>query len=80
MSDKIEIKLNGEPFTIESGCTVEGLLTQIAKNKSTSTSRPKRFGAVAVEVNANIVPRDQFAKTQLKQDDAVEVVTLVGGG
>ena len=78
--DKFEIKLNGEPFTVEADCTVENLLVQIAKNKNTSGDSPQNLGAVAVELNSEIVPRDQFAQTQLKQDDAVEVVTLVGGG
>lgn len=80
MSDKAEIKLNGEPFAIESGCTVADLLTQISKNKTTSNDGSPNFGAVAVELNAEIVPRDQFAQMRLQEGDAVEVVTLVGGG
>jgi len=83
MSDKVEIKLNGEPASIESGWTVESLLMHIAENKTgnnVSGNSPRTFGAVAVELNGEIVPRDQFGATQLNQNDAVEVVTLVGGG
>ena len=79
-AEKIEITLNGEPFTIEIDCTVENLLMQISKNKNTSGSSSQNHGAVAVELNSEIVPRDQFAQTKLKRDDTVEVVTLVGGG
>ena len=82
MSDKeqLEINLNGQPFAIEAGFTVADLLLKISKNPKATTNSPQSFGAVAVELNTEIVPRDQFAQIQLKQDDAVEVVTLVGGG
>ena len=36
--------------------------------------------AVAVEVNKTIVPRLLHEKTPLRDGDAVEIVTLVGGG
>ena len=35
---------------------------------------------VAVEVNLDLVPRESHADHQLADGDAVEVVTLVGGG
>ena len=82
MSDKeqLEISLNGDPFAIESGYTVADLLVKISNNPKATADSPQSFGAVAVELNAEIVPRDQFTTIQLKQNDAVEVVTLVGGG
>ena len=36
--------------------------------------------AVAVEVNARILDRDEFASTTLQEGDVVEVVRMVGGG
>ncbi len=36
--------------------------------------------AVAVEVNRRVVPRRQHETTELSDGDAVELVTLVGGG
>ena len=36
--------------------------------------------AVAVELNRQVVPRRQHATTPLADGDAIEVVTLVGGG
>ena len=36
--------------------------------------------AVAVEVNRAIVPKRSHGETVLRPGDAVEVVTLVGGG
>jgi sulfur carrier protein len=35
---------------------------------------------VAVELNRDIVPRDRWAETQLKEGDRLEVVHFVGGG
>jgi thiamine biosynthesis protein ThiS len=35
---------------------------------------------VAVELNRDIVPRDRWAATLLKEGDRLEVVHFVGGG
>jgi thiamine biosynthesis protein ThiS len=35
---------------------------------------------VAVELNRSIVARDQWAKTNLAEDDRLEIVHFVGGG
>ena len=35
---------------------------------------------VAVELNRNIVPRDQWAETHLSEGDQLEIVHFVGGG
>ena len=35
---------------------------------------------VAVELNRDIVPRDRWRETQLKEGDRLEVVHFVGGG
>ena len=35
---------------------------------------------VAVELNLDIVPKDKYATTALKEGDQVEVVHFVGGG
>lgn len=35
---------------------------------------------VAVELNRDIVPRDRWAETGLKDGDSLEVVHFVGGG
>jgi sulfur carrier protein len=35
---------------------------------------------VAVELNRDIVPRDRWAQTRLKDGDRLEIVHFVGGG
>ncbi len=50
--------------------TVSELLKNLNLNKD----------IVAVELNKNIVHRENFEKTELKNDDKIEIVTVVGGG
>jgi len=50
--------------------TVAGLLVSLGRD-------PKK---VAVEVNEEVVPREQHAMKELREGDRVEIVTLVGGG
>jgi sulfur carrier protein len=66
----MEIHFNGEVRTVPEGITVEQLLAEIGV----------RSRYCAVEVNWEIVPRSDFSHQQLQPGDAVEVVTLVGGG
>ncbi|MGH9539070.1 MAG: sulfur carrier protein ThiS [Terriglobales bacterium] len=35
---------------------------------------------VAVELNRNIIPRDQWTETSLSEGDQLEIVHFVGGG
>lgn len=35
---------------------------------------------VAVEVNLKIIPKEEYGRLELKEDDAVEVVSFMGGG
>lgn len=38
------------------------------------------LGRIAVERNGDIVPKSEYQKTILEQDDHIEVVSFVGGG
>ena len=66
----MEIRVNGEARSVSAGMTVAGLLQQLGM-------QPKY---VAVERNYELVPRARHAECVLQAGDAVEVVTLVGGG
>lgn len=39
-----------------------------------------KMDTVAVELNKNIIHRQNFNNTILKNDDKLEIVTIVGGG
>ncbi len=66
----INIMVNGQPQTLAAGSTIIELLQSIGV----------RTELVAVEVNLDIVPKQQHAATIIRDGDHVEVVTLVGGG
>ena len=52
------------------GTTAAALLEQLKLNP----------GLVVVELNLNILKRDDLAKSALKESDQVEIVHFVGGG
>ena len=64
------ITVNAEPQSFPDPLTVAELLWALAKD-------PKKL---AVEVNRDVVPRVDHPTRQLRDGDAVEIVTLVGGG
>ena len=66
----IQITVNGQSVEIESPMTVEQLLDTV--------DVPPNY--LAVEVNADVVPREQYTTHLVESGDDVEVVTLVGGG
>lgn len=70
MSQQITIVFNGHDRQVDAGVSIEQLLKQAEINS--------RF--VAVELNGEIVPRNQRDQRILQSRDVLEVVTLVGGG
>ena len=64
------ITVNAEPKAFPGRLTVADLLSQLGRD-------PKKL---AVELNRNVVPRADHPATELRDGDAVEIVTLVGGG
>lgn len=66
----MRIEINGEPREVQEGLTIGVLLETLGLSE-----RP-----VAVERNADIVPRAHHASTQLHEGDKLEVVQFVGGG
>lgn len=64
------VRLNGEVRECREGITIAGLVEELSLGN-------KR---IAVEVNRDIIPRDEYANRGLKPDDEVEIVHFVGGG
>lgn len=67
---EISVLFNGQTIDVPSGLSISELLqkTEI------------RSELVAVEVNREIVPRDDHASYIVVEGDEIEAVTLVGGG
>ena len=68
--DRMRITVNGDCRDIDAGWTVADLLGHLDLG-----DRP-----CAVEVNRSVIPHRQHDQHILGPEDAVEVVTLVGGG
>jgi thiazole synthase len=65
----MKLIINGEPKS-SSAETLAALVEQLGM-------KPDR---VAIELNREIVPRDRWAQTTLRDGDALEMVQFVGGG
>ena len=66
----MRILLNGETMETADGCTVEELLRQLGISRE----------RVAVELNADIVPKAGYERQLLSDGDKIEIVHFVGGG
>jgi sulfur carrier protein len=66
----ITVTLNGNPVELEQPLSISELLT--------SVQVPPDY--LAVEINAEVIPRAEHITHLVQDGDVVEVVTLVGGG
>jgi thiamine biosynthesis protein ThiS len=66
----MKLQLNGEPRDFDSPLSLSALIEQLGMKQD----------RVAVELNRNIAPRDQWDETQLAEGDQLEIVHFVGGG
>ena len=66
----MNLQLNGEPREFPDGLTVATLVEHLGM----------KADRVAVELNLEIVPRTNWATTNLKEGDKLEIVHFVGGG
>lgn len=66
----IQIQVNGESVAIASVMTIERLLNTVEV--------PPNY--LAVEINGDVVPRENYPSVLVEDGDQVELVTLVGGG
>ncbi|MDD2308037.1 MAG: sulfur carrier protein ThiS [Desulfuromonadaceae bacterium] len=66
----MQIVLNGERMDAVGCSTVGSLLQQLGINRE----------RVAIELNADIVPKAEYEKQLLSDGDKIEIVQFVGGG
>nr|UNJ16366.1 thiamine biosynthesis protein S [Boldiaceae sp.] len=68
--EKIIIKINGEPFS----CIVNTPLAKLLEYLDFD------LRLVIVEHNAQIITKEKFQSINIKDQDSIEIVTMVGGG
>ncbi len=66
----MKITVNGKKMEMEEKMNLLDLVSSFTATR----------GAVIVELNENVVSKDDWKDTLLKAHDRVELVTLVGGG
>ena len=66
----VDITVNGVKKTISATLSVKELIDQLGYDRR----------RIAVEINQEVVPSGRHPEHQLQAGDAVEIVTLVGGG
>ena len=67
---KIKINLNGKPLSIPTGTTVFRVIKKIKV-------QPKK---IAIELNREIINKNNLRKIFLKNKDRLEIVHFIGGG
>ncbi len=72
MSDResIQVQVNGKEREVQSGLSVHELVESFDLNPL----------LIVVELNREILSRDQFKDVHVSEGDAVELVHFVGGG
>jgi thiamine biosynthesis protein ThiS len=66
----MKLQINGETRDFDAPLTLAALVEQLGMKQD----------RVAVELNRNIVPREQWSQTSLSEADRLEIVHFVGGG
>ncbi|WP_313704346.1 sulfur carrier protein ThiS [Massilia sp.] len=66
----LEIELNGEPHQVPAGLSLDALVRELGIANQ----------AVALAVNRQVVPRQQWNERLLAQRDKVDIVRAIGGG
>ncbi len=66
----MRVTLNGEPRELREGLTVAQLVGDLGLG----------VRRIAVEVNLDVLARDDYGRHALRDGDVVEIVQFVGGG
>ncbi len=66
----MNLTINGESRVLSPAETLTALVEQLGMKSD----------RVAIELNREIVPREQWGQTALKDGDRLEIVHFVGGG
>ncbi len=70
MVEEIEVKLNGQARRVAAGRTIVELLEDLGLHPQ----------LVVVEHNREILDRENYARTEVRDGDTLELVHFVGGG
>ena len=66
----MQIQVNGQTYTTVEGATVADLLREMEI----------RSDRIAVELNLEVLDRQEFEHRGLREGDRVEIISFIGGG
>jgi len=66
----MQVTLNGEPVELPDDATIHTVLARFGREDA----------GVAVAVNLDVIRREDFDATALRDGDRIDIVTAVGGG
>jgi len=64
------MNINGKYIKLEQSKTIRELLLELKINEN----------RVVVELNREIIAKEDYSNINLKEDDTIEVISFVGGG
>ena len=67
----MQVRINGKDTEIHESVSIVDYLTSIGFDKQVS---------IAVAINGEIIPKEEYGEIHLKNGDSVEVVRAIGGG
>lgn len=67
----MEVRINGKETEVHQSMSIVDYLTSIGFDKKVS---------IAVAINGEIISKEEYSETQLKNGDSMEVVRAIGGG
>ena len=70
MKEGGKMKVNGKNMDMDEITTISSLLNKLGINEE----------KVVVELNKEIVIKEEYSKINLQEDDTIEVISFVGGG
>ncbi len=65
-----KIQLNGKKLKIRMNLSIKDLLKKHRLNEE----------KIAIELNGTILPKHQYKKRKIKNNDKIEIVQFIGGG
>ena len=68
---EMQVRINGKDTEIQESVSIVDYLTSIGFDKQVS---------IAVAINGEIIPKEEYGEIHLKNGDSVEDVRAIGGG
>jgi len=68
---EMQVRINGKDTEIQESVSIVDYLTSIGFDKQVS---------IAVAINGEIIPKEEYGEIHLKNGDSMEVVRAIGGG